>query len=161
MTEMKQTNLTARDLATLAGISERRINQLRNENNAPLFAADGTITCAVAGEWLRDYTMRKARLAGEHDGSRLDRHEQGARKDAALAEKTELANDARRAELVEASAVADGWDEIESQIRARMAKVPVTVAPLVVGSFDVHRVRETIDDFIRDALAELSAPADE
>lgn len=158
---MNQTNLTARDLATLAGISERRINQLRNDANAPLFAADGTITCALAGEWLRDYTMRKARLAGERDSSRLDRNEQGARKDAALADKTELANAARRAELIEASAVADGWDEIESQIRARMAKVPVTVAPLVVGSFDVHRVRETIDDFIRDALAELSAPADE
>ena len=158
---MIQTNLTARDLATLAGISERRINQLRNEDNAPPFAADGTITCALAGEWLRDYTMRKARFASERDGSRLDRNEQGARKDAALAEKTELANGARRAELVEASAVDAGWNEIESQIRARMAKVSVTVAPLVVGSFDVHRVRETIDDFIRDALAELSAPADE
>lgn len=105
--------------------------------------------------------MRKARLAGERDGLRLDRNEQGARKDAALAEKIELANGARRAELIEASAVDAGWDKIQSQILARMATVPVTVAPLVVGSFDVHKIRETIDNFIRDALTELSAPADE
>lgn len=155
---MSQANLTARDLATLAGISERRINQLRNEDNAPLFTADGTITCALAGEWLRDYTMRKAHFAGERDGSRLDRNEQGARKDAALADKAELANAARRAELIEAFVVADGWDEIVSGIHARMAQVSRRVAPLVVATFDVHKVRETIDDFIRDALTELSAP---
>lgn len=81
--EMKQDGLTARELATLAGISERRVNQMRHEPNAPQFTADGTITFALAGEWLLGYAMRKARFAGDHDDGRLDRNEQGARKDAA------------------------------------------------------------------------------
>lgn len=155
--------LTATDLASLAGISLSRLSQMKHEAYPPpLSGVDNTIPMVLAGEWLRGYYLRKARFDGATGKApTLDRATQGARKDAALAEKAELENEVRRGQLIEAAEVVAGWQTVLSNVRTRLLRVPVTVAPLVVGSFDVHKVRELIEDFIRDALNELSAPADE
>lgn len=155
--------MTCSDLAALAGLTERRMQQMRNEAHPPPFSpVDGTIPMALAGDWLRGYYVRKARFDGTTGKApSLDRATQGARKDAALAEKAELENEVRRGQLIEAAEVVAGWQTVLSNVRTRLLRVPVTVAPLVVGSFDVHKVRELIEDFIRDALNELSAPPDD
>ena len=145
--------LTINEAAILAGVTERHMYRLADPSvpNGPPRRADGAFALDAFGTWLRG--------RADDAGLKQERDIQAARKDAALAEKTELENAVRRGELCEASEVVAGWQTVLSRVRSRILRVPHITAPLVVGEPDIHTIRETIDSAVRDALTELSAPA--
>jgi phage terminase Nu1 subunit (DNA packaging protein) len=155
---MEQIYFTRGELATLAGIGRSGLSLIEKhgKSDRSVFNGDGLISAEDAGNWLRAYALRKysrgrpTTLKDEVDAST-------ARKNAAIAEKAELANDARRAELVETAGVARAWQEIERRVRQRLLAIAPEVAPTLVGEADQHAAMERMDVAVRTALAELAA----
>jgi len=148
--------LTINEVAILANVSERHMYRLVSgdasipESARPPRRPDGSFELEAVGAWLRG--------RADDAGLKQERDIQAARKDAALAEKTELENAVRRGELVEASEVVAGWQMILMRARTRLLQVPSIAAPLVVAETDQFTVQELLQDMVRDALTELSAP---
>lgn len=153
--------LTRGHLATLAGLGDATSARRSVVPLPPADAPNDRFGLAVAGEWLRAYITAKVEAArpprapGELDGA-----QELARKNAALADKTELENAVRRGTLVQASEVEGEWARILTTIKTRLMQVPHVAAPIVAGETDRHVVAELLADMIRDALTELSAPDD-
>jgi hypothetical protein len=151
--------LWAQEVADLAGITGRQVLTLAKDGTLPSEMIDDgsgpsyTFKLTAVGEWLR----------GRQDGADLNAERVAAqtRKDNALARKTELEIAVREGELMEASDVIGGWQDILARVRTRLLQVPTQAAPLVVGEADAHTIRETLESYVRDALTELSAPAEE
>jgi phage terminase Nu1 subunit (DNA packaging protein) len=157
-----ETYINRQELAALAGIESSSISHIehgRYKSAPPLvFPSNGLITVAEAGEWLRAYAISKADRRAPTD-AKLESERQLARKNAAIADKTELHNAARRGELIEAEAARAAWAVIVECVTARLLQIPTVAAPLVTGAADQYAIMEQLDDVIRDALTELSAPA--
>lgn len=166
------------EVAAIIGVTPSRVTQMQSDAYPP--------PCSKAevghgmlyplrpfGEWLRAKIIRENRLdykagaaefgdAGDPREAerqrKADRDIQAARKDAALAEKAELDNAVKRGELVPAEEIIAGWQIILGRVKSRLLAIPTTATPLVVGETDQHAIRKILDEIIRDALTELSAP---
>lgn len=158
--------LTAATLAAMASISIQRLSQMRSEAFPPPVNEHGEYPAIAAGAWMRAYAIRKARAdyrpgaeAGESRlDVKLDSERQLARKNAALADKTEIEIGVRRGELMEAVDVEATWSEILMRVKTRLMQIPSVAAPLLIAENDQHTITEIIDDLVRDALTELSSP---
>lgn len=151
--------LTPQQLAWLAGVSPARISQMKKEAFPPPANDDGQFPIVAAGAWLREFAVRRVR--GDVKGDpKLDANMQLARKNAALADKTELENAQRRGELIEADSVKAEWETILMRVRTKLLQIPSMAAPVVSIETDPVEIQKIIDDHIRDALSELANDAD-
>lgn len=120
---------------------------------------EGVEPCGGDGrgpKWrLRDVV---AKMVGSGE---LDATQERARKDKALADKTELqvAEMARR--LLPADEVSQIWGDHITACRAKLMAMPSTLAPQVAIEDSVPKCRKLIDRNVREALAELQEMAGE
>lgn len=146
------------EFAALIGSSYQRVVGLAKSDNPPPFNSDGYITLADAAEWQR---RNLASTAGA-DYLTRERMIAQTRKDSSVAERNEIANRAREAELIEASEVAAGWAEIAERMEARFARVPAEAAAalaLIPADAPDRQVEivEALRDVIHAALTDVSA----
>lgn len=101
-----------------------------------------------------------AALIGPPSAERLDPNQERARKDRALADKTEMENEKRRGELVEVAEVASQWMKSLSIVRTRLLAIPSKAAANVP-----HEARglvfKLVEQEIHSALTELSRSGDD
>ena len=137
---------TVSGLSVETGISRRAV-------------AKALTTCPVAGKirgtncyWMRDVGP----LLYDNELCGIDLREQRARLHKEMADKLEMENVARRAELVPAREVAALWRSLKAETRRRLMVIPGRVATEIARPKCSIDVKKVIDREIRDALATLS-----
>ncbi len=121
--------------------------------------AKALTTCPVARKkrGANCYWMRDAGPLLYGNGScGIDLREQRARQYKEMADKLEMDNVARRAELVPAREVAALWRSLKAETRRRLMVIPGRVAAEIARPKCSIDVKKVIDREIRDALATLS-----
>lgn len=86
----------------------------------------------------------------------FDPQQELARKNAALADRTEMENALRRGELCVIEDMQKAWADHIGVARTRLLAIPATVAPRVAGIADVPLIAAAIRTEIYGALTELS-----
>ena len=115
--------------------------------------------CAVADKNGRSncYWMRDAGpLIYGNESRGIDLREQRARQHKEMADKLEMENVKRRAELVDAGEVAALWQRLTTEVSQRLMQIPMRVGEQLTRArtCDAQRI---LDAEIRSALADLSA----
>ncbi len=100
------------------------------------------------------YLMRDV-VGAMTEGGDLDATQERARKDKALADKTEIQVLQMRDELLPSDEVARAWGDHITAARSRLLTMGATLGPQVAIESDVVRCRRLIDSQVKDALAEL------
>ena len=141
--------LRTAELATLLGVTPRRVNQLAKEGVAVKVAPgqfDGPKSIA---NFVESKTVGEGAKAAA-----LDLNAEKARLAKLQADGHEIKNQSLRGDLVEADAVAREWADILRRVRAAVMAVPSRVRSrnAALSATDI----ETMDRELRDALEALS-----
>jgi len=72
------------------------------------------------------------------------------------ANKTALEEETLKGELIPANLVKDTWASLVISFRAKMLGLPNKAAPQLIGVDDLKEIEKLLQDFIYDALSELS-----
>ena len=155
--DTKVIELTGPQAAAFTGVTYRQFNNLLKAEYPPPRQGNKKFRSDMLGGWLRERVGRELRVEIHTDPDKLDGHHELARKNKELADKTMLENAVRRGELIEASQVEQAWETILLRVKSRVMSIPTSAAPLLIGVDDQAVIQETIDEMVRDALAELSA----
>ena len=83
-------------------------------------------------------------------------NEARARKEVALADLRELELQTKRAELVEASAVAEEWRSLLGAVRSGMLAVASRVAPELVTLTDERQIEDVVQAAIHEAMEAIA-----
>lgn len=112
-------HVTTTDMATLLGLSERRVNQLAREEVA-VKVAPGTFNApATIANYIKSIDAKAQAKA-----SSLDAEMQLARQRRAQADALELRNERTRGEMIPADVVDREWSEIVRRIRSGVLSLP-------------------------------------
>jgi phage terminase Nu1 subunit (DNA packaging protein) len=148
---------TVLELAKLLNLTERRIQQLANQDIIPK-ASRGQYELAPA---LQGYTKYLQDLAA-NKGNSLEQKDFKARLLKAQAEKAELELDVLKEKYLEASEVEFTWSDMVLTFRSRMLAIPSKlVGSLAAAGGDFAKIQKILEDEIYDALTELSKSDDE
>jgi len=141
--------ITARYLAEILGITERRVNQISNEKK--IFTRDLNGKYQVV-ECVAAYYKEKYLPASRN----IDYEEEKARHERAKREKQELLLAKMKGELHEAATVENVLTNMLVTFRTRMLGVPTKIAPTLIGQKNISKITDIIDREIREVLTELS-----
>jgi phage terminase Nu1 subunit (DNA packaging protein) len=158
MTEIIE--LTMAQAATFVGVTTRQMMNYMNGPYPPPRTQQKKFRTDELRQWHREKIRRDMTVTVSGDPEALDGIQELARKNKELADKTALENEKRRGELIETAKVRDGWIKLRQTIRSRLARIPVSVAPLVTHEDDQAVVYEIIEDEVRAALTESSEMVD-
>ncbi len=179
------TRLTRAQVAEFIGVTPMTVARWDNEGEGPpRDAQTGTYDLAKLGVWWRDELVFKTGRGGSlpymPDHKRLRRaiglpstptvtlpgleveldpetkDEADRRLAVAKADKQEMDNRERAADLIPASLVTTAWTEIVARVKVKLTKIPSALAPICYGKRDAFEVQEVLESGIREALDELS-----
>lgn len=153
--DVEQT-VPVRRLASMLGLTERRVQQLADEGILPKSGRGRYPLDAAVLAYVR---YVQAASDGELDAVE-DFNTARARKMSADADIAEINAAARRGELVERRQVEREAQSVMLQIRTRLEMVSYRVAPRIVGETNERRIRDAIDDEVASALTTLAEQAD-
>jgi phage terminase Nu1 subunit (DNA packaging protein) len=152
MDSLETRTITSKDLASILGVTTRRIRQLTQEGVFPRVARGKY----VLGEAMRAYISHLQTKAKEAVVDPKDLKKELTRLRRAQADKTELEVKEYRGELHRAEDVEDVWTEMLSNFRARALAVPTKLAPQILGIEDLKEMQKALKDAVYEALQELS-----
>lgn len=147
-------NITAKQLAYLFNISERRVQQL---------AAEGTIKKEARGRYnlvesVRGYVQFLQDVAAGTQGeSESDYGDARTQKMRADADKSIMDAAVLAGSLIPVDIVAYSWNHMIGAFRAKILNLPKKTAPLVQHENSFRKCQATLRDAIYECLAELSA----
>lgn len=149
--------VSAADLATLLGISDRRVRELRDRRLIP----DNGRGRYVLGIAIPAYSAHQRAVASGHrsegeDGEVLDLTAERARKAKEEADRLEMQNAQMRGELVARGDVEAGIIGAFSRVRAKLIAIPSKVAPLIAAMTEPRACETAIRKPIYEALEELA-----
>mgnify|MGYP003520117976 FL=1 len=154
-------SLSQPELSILTGVTVQRLRQMAHEAFPPPQNDAGQYPLEQIAPWLRQYIVKKTRADYNPKGGHYDDKQEVARKNAALADQTELKNAVTRRELIPVADVERGWQIIAGRVKTALLQVPVKLAPDLVGMTDQFEIREIIDAAVRDCLTQLATPIDD
>ena len=149
-----------RTVAALLDVTVRQVERYVADPDDPLPVADPAPQGSRRGHRFdirAVYEWSIGRMIGG-DADMLDLGQERARLAKVQADRQEIALERERGELVPIEHVADVVGEEYTRVRARLLAVPPKCAPLVYRADTIAEVRETLDNAVREALAELSDP---
>lgn len=150
-------SLNQGQVASLCGLTTRRLRQFDEESAGPGRNADGSYDEAAVGLWLR------ARIAEEHgvanDGQAYDYNAERARLTKAQADKTELEVRELRAELVRLPIIEQHWQGMVAGMRGKLLSLPSRIAAQVAGPDRLQEVQEKAQTLVYEALTEIADDA--
>ena len=149
--DYKQT-VTGSELATLLGLSDRRVQQLVKEN----VIRKAKRNTFILIDAIQDYVNYQAgkNLGNYSKGENYQ--EEKARLTKLQADKAELEVESMSANLVPADDVSRHWYQIITDGKNRLLTVPSKAAPIVAAETEAGMVQDIIDDLMREALEELT-----
>jgi len=149
--DYKQT-VTGSELATLLGLSDRRVQQLVKEN----VIRKAKRNTFIVIDAVQDYVNYQAgkNLGNYSKGENYQ--EEKARLTKLQADKAELEVESMSANLVPADDVSRHWYQIITDCKNRLLTVPSKAAPIVAAETEAGMVQDIIDDLMREALEELT-----
>ncbi|OKO90741.1 hypothetical protein AC629_04005 [Bradyrhizobium sp. NAS80.1] len=141
MTIDKDMTVSDAVLASLAGVSARRIRQL---------AEDGRLERIGQNKYPLGASIRALLEDAAGSGSELQR--QRTRKVAADAERAELEVAKAKGEVAPIAEIERVWETKFAMIRQVMTTIPARVANRIVGEKDERRIKDLLRDEIYDGL---------
>jgi phage terminase Nu1 subunit (DNA packaging protein) len=150
--------LTMAQAATFVGVTTRQMMNYMKGPYPPPRTQQKKFRTDQLGQWIREKLQRDMTVTVSVGPGALNGVQELARKNKELADKTALENEKRRSQLIKVEEVNEGWIKVRQTIRSRLARIPVSVAPLVTHEDDQAVVYEIIEDEVRAALTELSEP---
>jgi len=90
------------------------------------------------------------------DGKVIDFHEEKARLTKMQADKAEMEVEELAGQLVRVDDVLDQWQNILADVKGKLLAIPSKLATLVADISNPAEAQELIDDYVREALQELS-----
>lgn len=139
--------LTAEQAAAVAGITVRRLNQLRKGREGPPQCASARYDCTEFGIWL---ARRNAPDTFADARTRLT---------VAQADKTELEAKELAGELLRATDVAQVWGERKASIRAKLLPFPAKIAQRIAPPERLVEVQAEAQAVVYEVLRELAGDA--
>lgn len=143
MTPILDSEVTASDLAALAGCTDRRIRQLTQE---------GKLTRSSRGKFKLGDSVRVllALAADNNDGTELQRER--LRKLKAEAGMAELELARARNEVAPIAQMERLWERAFATVRANMLAIPSRVVTSLIGETDERRFKSVLSNEIKQAL---------
>jgi len=153
MTIEANTVVPAKTIAKALDLTERRINQL---------VADGTLQKSERGRYeliptIQAYVKFLREKAVNSDVGADDYAVQRTRLTKAKADMAEMEKDQMANVLIPANDVADAWEAMVSNMRAKMLSIPTKVAASVFAANDVADAKNILKEQINEGLSELAA----
>ena len=151
--------MTKSQVAEMLGVSVRTVSDFQRDPDFPTpEREDGrnSYDAAAVHAWALDREI--AKLIESEDGKMLDLNHERARLAKAQADRQEIALARERGLVIGIPEAVSVLSDDYSRVRARLLALPPKCAPLVHRAESVTEIRETLDDAVRDALAELSDP---
>ncbi|GGC90457.1 hypothetical protein [Chelatococcus reniformis] len=148
------TAVAAVQLAALFDCSERTIRDLAQRGVLAKVGRDRYDAPASVTAYIRHLREQpSARGSGSGD---LNPEQERARKDRALADKTELQNAVTRGELVSAEDAEAAWVEMISIARSRLLAMPTKLGPALATMTTATEVQSAIEAEVTAALEDLA-----
>jgi len=143
---------TAKTLAELFDLLERRIQQL---------AAEGIIPRTKTGQYdflgaVRGYVGYLRKRGLDPDPVEADLYAQRARLTKEQADKAEMDNRKTKSELVPVTEAAKLLEKVVLALRSRILALPIKAAPHVHGCRSIAETKDALELSLHDALNELA-----
>lgn len=141
--------VSARELAEILDLTERRINQIVSEKDIFPKGENGKF---IVSQCVYNYYADKF-FGDEIEKALIQEktlHEKAKR------EKTELLLAKMKGEMHDAADVEKALTDMVITFRNKVLGIPSKVAPLLVGQKNIGKIRDIIDKEVREALTELS-----
>ncbi|GGC68489.1 DNA packaging protein [Chelatococcus reniformis] len=145
------TGVTGEQLAVLFDCSERTIRDLAKRGAVVRTGRDRYDAPASVTSYVKHL-----REGAAVDNDQLDPDHERARKDRALADKTELQNAVTRGELVPAEEVHAAWVEMIGVARSRLLAMPSKLGPVLAVMSTPTEVQSAVEAEVTAALEELA-----
>ncbi|WP_216597661.1 hypothetical protein [Ruegeria sp. 6PALISEP08] len=151
--------LNQKDALRLAGMHVDSFRKLLIGEHPRPKNSHGYYEFETLGQWIRDKAYRDKVLpvlTADLDQAKLDPAQERARKDRALAIRTETENKVRSGQLIELDTVTAAAFDVVFRVKARLLRIPAVTANLLTGITDRVDIQEIIEREIRNALEEMS-----
>lgn len=146
--------LTQGQVAGLAGITTRTLQNKFNDGKGPPREANGNISVDSAREWLM--VQWGAKADGEPGGAEMyDYQEERARLTKHQADEKELLVAELQGDMVRVSVVEKEWTEAIMSMRAKLLALPVRLASKAVGMDSIREIEDYVREEIYAALFEV------
>lgn len=145
---LESLNVPAGAIAAILDVDPSRLRQLVKLGFPR--TAPGSYPLAACVRWYVNFWRRKADSSSAIEEGR-------ARKIAAEAALAEIELEQKRGAVVSVDIVAATVSEEYANVRARILSLPTKTAPLVATQSRTNECRATLDDAVREILAELSS----
>ncbi len=146
--------LSGAQAAEMLGVSTRRLYQLAKEGDPPPKDSAGKYPAREYAVWLMEREISKKGI--QPDGKVLDLQAERARLAKEQADKTAMENGRLRGELAPVGAARKLLESVGSTFKTRILSIPSKLAPAIIGLKTLPEVRELIEEYLHDALHELS-----
>lgn len=169
--------LSQQEAACLANVDTTTLLRWGREENPPPRDPDGSYPARAFGMWMMKYQTKK-RGPGPVDvfpfapeprpvkftmpepfaprNKSTDKNEVEIRLKEAQALKIEMENQATAATLIPVAEIEPALGEMVMKVKNRLNKLPVALAPLVLGDDDLYSIQQKLRDGVNDALSEVS-----
>jgi|TARA_S200002703_G_scaffold108457_1_gene94246 phage terminase Nu1 subunit (DNA packaging protein) len=140
-------------IAKLLDLTERRVNQLAKDGVLPKSARGRYELVPVVRAYirfLREKTVNTDVGADDYAAHR-------ARLTSAKADMAEMEREQMKSNLIPADDVADAWDAMVSNMRAKLLSIPTKSATQTFAAKNVTEAKSILKDAVNDALKELAA----
>lgn len=150
---MIKQQISTKTLASIIGITDRRIRQLVDSNILPnnIHGEHNLINSVKA---YIDYLRSLSSTSSEPNLS-LER----AAKTRVEKEIKELELRSMHGELIETETAMDAWSKCIQQARSKILSIPTKAAPLVVGTKNAGEAQDILQRVVNEALKELANPS--
>lgn len=167
--------MSQQEAACLANVEPATLARWGTEDNPPPRDPDGTYPARAFGMWMMKFQTRKRGgstgdvfpFAPEPRPVKLampdpfkprstDKNEVEIRLKEAQALKIEMENQVTAGTLVPVAEIEPALGEMVTKVKNRLNKLPVALAPLVLGDDDLYSIQQKLRDGVNDALSEVS-----
>lgn len=153
--------LTQEQVAAIAGITTRRLQQIDREGNGPERLPGGGYPADAIGRWHRNRILGELGVA--HDGQAYDLNAEKGRLTKAQADKTELEVAELRGSMIRSDSVVAYWRTMIADMRAKLLALPAKLAAALVAPDKAQEAQDRAQGLVYEALAEIARdplPAD-
>ena len=165
--------LNQKEAAILSNVDPATLARWATEENPPPRDPDGSYPAREFGMWMMKHQTQK-RGPGTGDprpyapqtmlkmpdpsapGRSTDKNEVEIRLKEAQSVKIEMANAVMAGTLIPIEEIEPALAEMVVTVKNRLLKLPVALAPLVLGDDDMYSIQQKLMDGVRDALSEVS-----
>lgn len=150
--------MRANELAELAGLSRRRIDQINaemsDEDKLLVKCAGGYDAARFVARWV-DYNVSRAK-----PDKALDLDEEKALHERSKREKTDIQIGILKGDLINMEDAIRAFEDVASSVRERLCGLPAKLAVSLVMVEDAEEIQDKIDKEIRDTLTMLAEMPD-